>query len=335
MMLIIASIQNAAAQNATRNLTFQFTSKENSRVPVHSLYHYHFTTMDSSARPVIFSLKELPAWLTYNAADHSISGKSVKPGQYPIHLTATNGKDTAYQSFMVTVYNNKTANILCIGNSITNGTSIYNSYRRPLWKLLHDKNYNFDFIGSWSKHNMGEEVPDPDFDMDHEGHSGWTFNHIFRPPDWDSIRGNIHQWLQIYKPDLVLSELGTNDVFQCRTIEDMMIDLSGLLQELRKRNKHVKIFIAQIPPLGAEWAQKKLCGNNITYDQAIHNLNRAIDDFAKTNSTTQSPVVVVDQYSGIDPAVNMYDDIHPNTSGEKIMAERWYKAIRKYLRKID
>jgi len=27
----------------------------------------------------------------------------------------------------------------------------------------------------------------------------------------------------------------------------------------------------------------------------------------------------------------MFEDIHPNTSGEKKMAERWFKAIQPYL----
>jgi len=30
----------------------------------------------------------------------------------------------------------------------------------------------------------------------------------------------------------------------------------------------------------------------------------------------------------------MYDDIHPNTIGEKKMAEKWFAAIKKYLRKL-
>jgi lysophospholipase L1-like esterase len=30
----------------------------------------------------------------------------------------------------------------------------------------------------------------------------------------------------------------------------------------------------------------------------------------------------------------MYDDIHPNAAGEEIVAERWYQAIRRSLKKI-
>jgi hypothetical protein len=42
---------------------------------------------------------------------------------------------------------------------------------------------------------------------------------------------------------------------------------------------------------------------------------------------------VVDQYVRISTA-NQYDDIHPNLSGEKIMAERGFNAIPGYVSKM-
>ncbi len=181
---------------------------------------------------------------------------------------------------------------------------------------------------------MGGDVPNPDFDMDHDGHSGWRFDDIFNPPSWDSARGNINSWLQSYSPDIVLIELGTNDVFQCRTVKDMIGDLQKLTGLLREKNQHVKILLAKIPPLGKEWADKKLCGDSTDYDHAIRNLNRAFADFSKKNTTKVSPVEIVDQYSGINTGTEMYDDIHPNEAGEKIRAQKWYKALRKYLHKL-
>lgn len=32
---------------------------------------------------------------------------------------------------------------------------------------------------------------------------------------------------------------------------------------------------------------------------------------------------------------DMYDDIHPNSKGEKIMAQRWFDAMRGYLKKLS
>jgi lysophospholipase L1-like esterase len=114
----------------------------------------------------------------------------------------------------------------------------------------------------------------------------------------------------------------------------MINDFSRMVRLLRQKNKKVIIFIAQIPPLGPKWSIQKLCGNDTTYDRAIRNLNKNIAAFAKMSTTPTSPVIVVDQFSGIDPSASMYDDIHPNDLGEKLMAERWFKAIRPYLKKL-
>jgi acyl-CoA thioesterase I len=322
------------AQEPIHHLKIIFTSKEKNRVALNTFYHYEFEAFDSSRHKIIYFVKDLPYWLHVDSRKNSISGVAKKAGQFQIDIIATNGKDTTSQQFILTVFDNETTNILCLGNSITNGTSTFNSYRRDLWQMLHTGNYNIDFIGSWNKHHMGGEFPNADFDLDHEGHSGWTAADIFHAPDWDSTRGNINQWLKEYTPDIVLVELGTNDVFQCRKIPDVIENFAALVQRLRNKNKYVKIFFAQIPPLGPQWAQKKLCGNDTTYDQTIRILNRAIELFVKANTAADSPLFSVDQYSGI-TAANQYDDIHPNLSGEKIMAERWFSAIHGFIKKLN
>lgn len=311
----------------------QFKLPETNRVHFGRTWRYEISATDSAGRKLSYRVKSKPAWLIFNARQNLLAGKSIRAGQFPVHLQAIAGSDTSDLYFMITVFDQQTLNILAAGNSITNGTDTFNSYRRNLWKRLHDGHYNFDFVGSWSKHHMRSEVPKPDFDMDHEGHSGWTFEHFFHPPDWDSIRGNIYSWLKMYTPDIVLLELGTNDVFQCRKTADMIKDLGQVIQVLRTANASVKIFVAQIPPLGAQWAPKDLCGNGAYY-LAIDSLNKEIAASVKRYDTNTSPIVLVDQFSGIDPAVHMYDDIHPNTAGEKIMAQRWFDAIEKYLKKL-
>jgi len=326
--------QSLRAQNGNQHAALNFASKEINRVAVYTNYYYRPEAFDSANNSIQYSAISLPGWLRWNAGTQSISGKSTKAGQYPVDIIAYTEKDTAHQQFMLTVFDKNTANILCLGNSITNGVDTFNSYRRDLWQMLHAGNYDFDFIGSWSKHHMGTDVPIPDFDMDNEGHSGWTFENILKPPLWDSVRGNLHEWIKTYSPDVVLIELGTNDVFQCRKPNEMFGNLNVIVYLLREKNKHVKIFLAQIPPLGAQWSDKKLCGNNISYHDAIIDFNKQIAVYAQGHTTGQSPVIVVDQYTGVNPSVDMFDDIHPNTNGEKIMAQRWFSAINPYLKKL-
>ncbi|HEX5154232.1 MAG TPA: GDSL-type esterase/lipase family protein [Parafilimonas sp.] len=326
--IVICSIATAQSKKLS------FTSKEISRVAINTNYNYPFNAYDSNNNSIMYTVNNLPAWLHYNASSQTLSGKALKAGQYLISINAFTKTDTAHQPFMLTVYDKNTTNILCLGNSITNGVDTFNSYRRYLWQLLHAGNYNFDFIGSWSKHHMGSDVPIADFDMDNEGHSGWTFENILKPPSWDSAKGNLHEWIQTYTPDIILIELGTNDVFQCRKINDMFSNLNVIIYLLREKNNHVKIFLAQIPPLGKQWSDKKLCGNDTTYAEAIIGLNKAIAVYGNKHTTKQSPIIIVDQCTGVDPARDMCDDIHPNTNGEKIMAERWFEAIRNHLKKL-
>jgi len=334
LLVLLAFIYVPAFCQEPGHATLYFSSHENSRVAVDSVYYYQCSAFDSSGKALSFSAETLPAWLIFNAESRTLLGKPGKAGQYRVTLAVSNGTIKAYQHFMLTVYNKNTVNILCLGNSITNGTNKFNSYRRALWQMLHKGNYNIDMVGSWSKHHWGGDVPNPDFDMEHDGHSGWTAEHIFNPPDWDSTRGNIKQWLLTYSPDIVLVELGTNDVFQCRKAADVIANFTQLLQVLRNSNSSVKIFIAQIPPLGEQWAPKKLCGDSVMYDTRIRELNKAILAFTKQNTTLQSPVIAVDQFTGVNPKTDMYDDIHPNDIGEKRMAERWFVAIKKYLKPL-
>lgn len=319
-------------KNAVPKLSF--SSREVSAVSAGTNYSYAFFASDPANNFIHYHVPLLPVWLHFDKKKNVLSGSTRIAGQYPIHIIATNGKDTVHQHFMLTVCNSQTTKILCLGNSITNGTGKYNSYRRALWQLLHQGNYNFDFIGSWSKHSEGREMPDPDFDLDHEGHSGWTFADIFTPPTWDNTRGNINEWLKNYSPDITLLELGTNDVFHCRLLSEIVTDLTRLLQTLRQKNEHVVIVLAQIPPLGQQWAGKKLCGDSSSYDQRIRSLNSELARFALVNSTKESPVLITDQYTGVVTGTDLYDDIHPNEKGEKLMAERWFKVIHKLVNKL-
>jgi acyl-CoA thioesterase-1 len=312
-----------------------FVSKAVNRVAEGSTYQYAVRAFDSLGRTIEYTVANLPSWIKFNKEKNTLSGLAKKAGQYPIQINAVTKDTTVTQHFMLTVYNKQTVNILPIGNSITNGTSVYNSYRRSLWQLLHAANYNFDFIGSWDKHHMSGEVPNPDFDMDHDGHSGWKASDVLQPPDWDMQRGNLREWLKNYTPNIVLIELGTNEVFQCVPVKEAIANIDTIIQLLRKKNPVVKILLAQIPPLGNQWGPKKLCGTDTAYDQAIKIFNEGVVGFARKKNTKQSPVILVDQFTGVDPSVDMYDDIHPNDKGEKIMAERWFAPMKKYLKKIE
>ena len=310
-----------------------FTSFPITRVAVGEVYRYEVKAVDATGHRVFISAPSIPPWLRFDTASAVLQGISSVPGQYAVQLVVRQGSMRVTQNFMVTVCDAQTKNILFLGNSITNGTDKYNSYRRPLWKLLREEQYNFDLVGSWDKHHSGGTVPDADFDLDHEGHSGWTAHQMMHPPAWDSTRGNIHMWLQQYAPDIVLIELGTNDVFQCRTAAEFTNDLREIITILRSRRAAVKIIIVSVLPLGKKWASQNLCGTE-PYGKLIRMMNDAIHKFAPLNTGKESPITVVDIDTGMDPDTDMYDGIHPNDKGEKILAARFFPVIAQYLNKL-
>ena len=329
--LVFLQITNAFVSKAQKLF---FTSTIVNRVAVNEKYTYNVAVKDASQKKIQFFCNNLPSWLSFDTKNNILSGIAKNTGQYAIQITASNGDTTLHHNFMLTVFNKQTMNILPLGNSLTNGTNVFNSYRRYLWQMLHKANYNFDFIGSWDKYDMGGPVSNPDFDMDHDGHSGWKASDVLNQPDWDKQRGNIRDWLLTYTPDIALLEFGTNEVFQCIKNTDAINNIDTVIQLLREKNKSVKILLAQIPPLGAAWADKKLCSNDIEYSKAVIEFNKAILQYGKAKNSTASPIIIVDQFTDVNPAVDMYDDIHPNAIGEKKMAEKWFDAIKKYLRKL-
>lgn len=199
--------------------------------------------------------------------------------------------------------------IMPLGDSITQGNTQHNSYRRPLWLELRKAGYNVDFVGS-TRENFKGPSPLSDFDPDHEGHWGWRV---------DEVLERIDGWLRISEPDIVLIHLGNNDLTRGQSLESTIEELRQLIQRIRSVNPRVKLLIAQIIP----------CGN----PPRIQQLNQRIGNLARRTNTQESPIVVVDQFSGFNPkaGADTYDGCHPSGVGEQKMASRWFAALKKVL----
>jgi lysophospholipase L1-like esterase len=95
---------------------------------------------------------------------------------------------------------------------------------------------------------------------------------------------------------------------------------------MREHNPHVKILVAQIIPMDPA----KSCSGCA---QGVIALNDAIPDWASGKSTDQSPIIVVDQWTGFDTDTDTYDGVHPNNAGNQKIADRWYSAMASLLAK--
>jgi lysophospholipase L1-like esterase len=254
--------------------------------------------------------------IAYEAGDTMASGSAAPARRVALYLNAgaldawnVNGRDLFDAAVQwarddAPPGGGGTVHLFPLGDSITHGKAQHWTYRRDLEAALLDAGCDFDFVGTQRSPWQGPGEP---LDDNHnEGHSGYRTDEIDAElPGW--LPGNAHDWALIH--------LGTNDVLQHTSLSAARTHLSNIIDQLRDRNSHVGILLAQIIP------------NRPENEADVVDLNDRIASLAQDKSTAASPVIVVNQYSGFDAASQTYDGIHPNNSGEAFMAERWAEAL--------
>lgn len=199
--------------------------------------------------------------------------------------------------------------ILPLGDSVTSSFSPYSSYRYWLWQSLVQSGYNVDFVGS-QYGVTGGPPGNQDFDQDHEGHSGWTTS--------DGVF-NIGSIASATVPDIVLLDLGANDVDEGISPTDSTTNLVNIIEVLRSVNPNVVILLAQPTPF-------------LDQDRRAMSLLRgAIKRAAKIEKRAGVDVRVVNLAGSFNPRKDTSDGTHPNQLGEQKIARRYYSVIRKVL----
>lgn len=246
-------------------------------------------------------------------------------GTYRLRLTASDGSLTTTADTDIVVAAASALRVQALGGSLTNGYGGQQSYRYPLWKLLLDQGANFDYVGTLTTTDGGTPTYPTylgrTFDRDHEGHSGYTTA---------DLANGLPTWLASYTPDVSLIHAGTNDLLFGGTSgpDNAIAGLTQMVAKLRAKNPNVRIVVAQIVPVDPTHPNWYLTGNYSSVPASVVTLNSRIPAWAASLSTTASPITVVDQYTGFDARADTIDGIHPNTSGEAKLANRWFAAIR-------
>lgn len=197
--------------------------------------------------------------------------------------------------------------IMPLGDSITGNPGCW---RAILWNKLQTAGYtNIDFVGTL---NNATECG-VTFDGDNEGHGGYLATNI-------ATQNQLPPWLAATNPDVVLIQLGTNDVWNNIAPATILASFSTLVDQMRANNPNVRVLVAQILPMNPTGCSD--C------PQRVINFNAAIPAWAAGKSTSQSPVTVVDLWTGFDVAADTTDGVHPNgTTGFPKVANSWYPAV--------
>ncbi|KAF2183023.1 carbohydrate esterase family 3 protein [Zopfia rhizophila CBS 207.26] len=199
---------------------------------------------------------------------------------------------------------NATIRYMPFGDSITEIIC----WRAKLWDKLQTTEWkNVDFVGSGKTENNCKNTK---YDRDNEGHSGFLAIDI-------ANKKQLVGWLQKNPADVITMHLGTNDIVQQnKAVADIITAFSTLVQVMRDSNPKMKIVVAQIIPMGMG-----------SYNTKIQDLNKQIVPWAQSKNSTNSPIWVVDQYTGFSGSSDLRDGVHPNDSGDTKMMNVWYPAL--------
>ena len=217
--------------------------------------------------------------------------------------------------------------IMPLGDSTTASVC----YRALLWQMLQSAGKTFNFVGT---RNGDPGCGVSGYDRDNEGHGGYIVTDVLkaagtgvRPSGGDasdpfvSDARDLATWFDGKPADIVLLHFATNDVWNNKSPSEILSAYTTILGRLRGANPNVRVMVAQIIPL-----QPSGCNDCTTRAQ---NLNAQIPGWATTNSTAASPISVVDQFTGFNPAQGQdtSDGVHPNTSGSMKIAKKWFDAL--------
>ncbi|MEU4235579.1 cellulose binding domain-containing protein [Nonomuraea sp. NPDC026600] len=199
--------------------------------------------------------------------------------------------------------------IMPLGDSITGSPGCW---RALLWNRLQSAGYtNIDFVGTLPPQGCSVS-----YDGDNEGHGGFLATNV-------AGQNQLPGWLAATKPDIVLMHFGTNDVWSNIAPATILSAFTTLVNQMRASNPAMKILVAKIIPMNPSTCAD--CG------QRAITFNNAIPAWAAATSTQQSPIVVVDQWTGFSTSADTYDGVHPNASGDQKMSDRWYPALVNFL----
>ena len=121
--------------------------------------------------------------------------------------------------------------------------------------------------------------------------------------------------------DVMLIELGINDAFRGVPVPQIRANLQAIIDRTRARYSRVRIVLAgmQLP--------------NYSGDDYLTSFGAMYVELAQRNHTELVPFLL-DGVVG-NPELNLPDLIHPNASGQKILAANVWPALESALKKAD
>jgi lysophospholipase L1-like esterase len=192
--------------------------------------------------------------------------------------------------------------IMPMGDSITWGVGGdgRGGYRPPLVQSQVAGRYSSDMVGSW------HSGPPTLYDRDHAGYGGFRI---------DQLAGVAVAELEAYRPEIVLLQIGTNDVLQQYELATAPDRLRALIRLITDTAPDARLVVASITPLA-----------NSGWDADARAFNATIPDIVAAEAAAGGKVSFLDMYPVLTVA-DLPDGVHPNQAGYDKMAAAWNERL--------
>ncbi|MCB0197698.1 MAG: hypothetical protein KDJ65_37480 [Anaerolineae bacterium] len=240
-----------------------------------------------------------------------------------VHEGILSTREIRTHYYLAPVYNESCTDpvrIMPLGDSITQGHSSgvddvtkQVSYRKYLWDSLVASGYNVDFVGSQTN---GEFYASEGFDPNHEGHPSWSDLRVAQ-----NIYDEGEKWLSNHPADVILLHIGTNAV---NPDEGDVERILNEIDDYEAVNNEVIVILARII-------------NRITYSPTTTEFNDNVEAMAQARIDAGDKIIIVDMEDGAglsyaaQPGGDMWNDLHPYSTGYKKMANVWLGALATFL----
>lgn len=197
-----------------------------------------------------------------------------------------------------------------LGDSISMGSNYPGAYRIELERLFRENSIDPIFVGSQS--NGPSELQS----KNHEGHSGWTIS---------QITAITEDRLRMYRPDVVLLMIGTNDMANASLstppdVTAALERLEDLVEIIFHSQAGVRLILSTIPPTTQFWNEFVVEYNKGIRDIYIDQLNSG-HNIRFSDSYSALTVADLDLNDGVGGA-------HPLQVGYGKIAGAWFQAFQ-------
>ncbi len=249
-----------------------------------------------------------------------------------------------------------TIKIMAIGDSITDGYGIAGSYRKFLYNSLTELGYDINMVGKGDYQTSSSYLTSYDsgdgtsfsYDDDNFGFSGYSIQSY-------SGRTGIYETLQsynslaTYSPDIVILQIGTNDVLDNHELSTSGDRLGELIEYIFTQvSSDTAVFVTTIPDLepnrsdvyswfsayryDSNWQQVSDSEVETLVQSAVDSYNSIVVSTVTSLQSSYSNLYLGDINSVItDTTTQLADGVHPNNVGYKLMGEYWAEILSSYL----